>query len=85
MIQLRTVSLIFVALLLFGSGWAIGELRHFNNETATRDLIKSSMELSVNSTAMADKSLNQTLTCQETLNICLQHLGFRAVPPRTMP
>lgn len=82
---LRTVAIIFVASLLFGSGWAIGELRHASREQSTRDLLKTSMELAVDTAAMTDKALAQTVACQETLNICLRQMGFKTLTPRSVP
>lgn len=79
MIHIRSIPIVFVALLLFGAGWMVGELRHANKELANKELLKINADLAVNAAEMTDKALEQTLTCQETLNICLRHLGFK--PP----
>lgn len=71
------IARVFIACLLFGAGWAIGELRHVNHDVEQRSLLKASSDLAVNSAAMADRALEHAASCQGTLTICLQHLGFK--------
>lgn len=78
MIQIRAVTIVFVATLLFGAGWAIGELRHSNNTLRVQDTLKTCNDLALSTSALAEKSLNQTVACEETLRICMSHLGLHA-------